>query len=332
MQSARVASFPIQAPGLRAAFHLGDAWTLTCIVIGIDAIWLIAGGWSMAWRDVAVVASAVAAFMAPLAIGRYRRDLRIRSTLRAAALLIAFQAAGATLSYLVISTGASLVDTQLAAWDRAIGFDWLALHAWLEVHPTVQTTLRFAYYSGLLQLVFVVLFLGLSERPAQLDEFMRLFITATLLVVLMSGPLPAAGAWKHYGLDKPFDLASLSHFELLRSGSMHEIPLGRMQGLISIPSLHAAMAVLITYAMRRTVAFAVVVVLNAAMLASTPVDGGHYLVDLLAGVALAIGLILFERRASFARGRRTFEAPCIDRRPHLGASRAEHAQQLEPRL
>ena len=55
------------------------------------------------------------------------------------------------------------------------------------------------------------------------------------------------------------------------------------------------MALLLAYAMRATVLLPVFVVLNAAMLASTPVDGGHYLVDVLAGAALAIGLIALER-------------------------------------
>ena len=53
---------------------------------------------------------------------------------------------------------------------------------------------------------------------------MRLFIMATLLVVLLSGLFPAAGAWKHYAIEGQFDLSSLSHFELLRDGRMREIP------------------------------------------------------------------------------------------------------------
>ena len=285
-------------PALKVAGRLGLAWTLTGIVVFIDAVWMWLGGWSMPGRDVAVIALAVAAFLAPLAIGRYRRDLRIHTTVRAAALLIAFQAAGATLSYLVISTNAALVDAPLAAWDRALGFDWMALHAWLQIHPYAEATLRLAYYSGLLQLVCVVLFLGFSAQSARLDEFMRLFIIATLLAVLVSGPFPAAGAWKHYAVGNPSDLSSLSHFELLRGGRLHAIPLGQMQGLISIPSLHAAMAVLLVYALRGTVLFPAFFILNAAMLASTPVDGGHYLVDLLAGVTLALALIALARRRS----------------------------------
>ena len=278
--------------------RLGPAWSLTLLVMCVDAVWLVFGGWSVSARGVAVIGFALAAFHSPLMLGRYRRDLRISTTVRAAALLVAFQAAAATLSYLAVSTNAALVDAPLAAWDRALGFDWLALHAWLQAHPSAQATLRFAYYSGLAQLVFVVLFLGLSHRPGRLDEFMRLFIVATLLTILVSGVLPAAGAWKHYAIGTPFDLASLSHFEALRDGRLRDIPLHAMQGLISIPSLHTVMALLLAYAMRATVLLPVFVVLNAAMLASTPVDGGHYLVDVLAGAALAIGLIALERRRS----------------------------------
>ena len=292
--------------------RFGPAWSLTLLVMCVDAVWLVFGGWSVSGRNVAALGLAAAAFFAPLAFGRYRRELRIATTLRAAALLIVFQAAAATLSYLVISTGAGLVDAPLAACDRALGFDWLALHAWLRSHPFAQTALHIAYNSGLVQLVFVLLFLGLSARPERLAEFMRLFIVATLLNILVSGPFPAAGTWKHYAVGEALDLSTLSHFELLRSGQLHEIPLGQMQGLISIPSLHAAMAVLIVNAMRGTLVFPLFVVLNAAMLASTPIDGGHYLVDVVAGVALALGLIALSRKRS----------------AHTHA----HAQQAEPGL
>lgn len=297
MQSTRTAR--VHLPAIKVAGQLGVAWTLTWIVLSIDVLWLLLAGWSVSGRGIAVLALAVMVFRAPLAIGRYSSDLRICATARAAVLLIVFMAAAGTLSYLVTSTNAPLVDAPLAAWDRALGFDWLALHGWLQSHPPAQTTLRLAYQSGLLQLAFVILFLGFSARPAQLDEFMRLFIVATVLTILMSGPFPAAGAWKHHVLAGPFDLSSLSHFELLRDGRMRDIPLRDMQGLIAIPSLHTVMAVLLVYAMRGTgILLPVFIVVNVAMLVSTPVDGGHYLVDVIAGVAMALGLIALERRQS----------------------------------
>lgn len=275
--------------------RLGLAWTLTLVIVCIDAAWLLLDGWSLPWRNVAATCLTVCAFYIPLAIPRYRSDLRIRTTVLGAALLIAFQAVGATLSYLVVSTNAPLVDASLAAWDRALGFDWLACLAWTENHASARFILRCAYYSGLWQLVAVVLYLGFTARSTRLREFMRLFVLATLLTIVISGVLPAAGAWKHYAVGASFDLASTSHFELLRSGSMHNIPLGAMQGLISLPSLHSAMAVLLVYAMRGTLVHPLFAVLNAAMLASTPIEGGHYLVDVVAGVALALGLIALDR-------------------------------------
>ncbi len=289
---------------LAVVSRIGPAWTLTLIVTCVDAAWLALGGWSVPWSTVGVIAAAVALFFAPLANRRYRNDPRIGTTLRSAALLVAFWITGATLSYLVVSTNAPLVDASLAAWDHALGFDWLALHAWLQTHPSARAALHLAYYSGLAQLVLVVLLLGFGARPARLEEFMRLFIVACLVTTVLSGFFPAAGAWKHYELGKSFDLSLLSHFELLRNGQLREIPLGRLQGLVAIPSLHSAMAVLLIYVMRGTLVHPIFVTLNTAMLVSTPINGGHYLVDVLAGVALALGLITLERQ----RGGRSLNA------------------------
>ena len=277
------------------------ACAITAVVLCIDAAWLLSGGWSVSGRGVAVLALAVAACLAPLSIGRYRRDPRIAATTPFCALLLVFQAAAATLSYLVVSTNAGLVDAPLAAWDRALGFDWLALHGWLRDHAIVQALLRIAYVSGLPQMVFVVVFLGLTGRRRRLEEFMLLLIGATLATIAISGIFPAAGAWKFHATAASFDVSSLSHFELLREGHLREIALDRMQGLISIPSLHAAMAVLLIHAVRgSTVVGPVIVALDLAMLASTPIDGGHYLVDVLAGIALA-GLLIACSRKHAAR-------------------------------
>jgi len=313
MQHAQIAPLrPLRTAGPATAGRLGLACALTGGVLCIDAVWLAAGGWSVSGRGLTVLALGVAACLAPLSIRRYRTDPRIAATTPFCALLLIFQAAAATLSYLVVSTNAALVDAPLAAWDRALGFDWLALHAWFQAHSVTQALLRVAYASGLLQMVFVVVFLGLTGRRERLEEFMLLLIRATLLSIAVSGLFPAAGAWKFHAVSDPiaasfaksFDLASLSHFEALRDGRLRDIALDRMQGLISIPSLHAAMAVLLVYAVRGTrVVLPAFIALDLAMLASTPIDGGHYLVDVLAGVALAVALIVLGRRqATRAQG------------------------------
>jgi hypothetical protein len=295
-------------PALAAAHRLGVAWTLTWLVLAIDAAWLWLGSWTVSVRGVVTILAAVAVFHAPLALRRYRHDPLLRPTAKAANLLIVFMAAAGTLSYLLVATNGRLVDASLAAWDRALGIDWPTFAAWLQAHPGVEGPLHAAYASGMPQIVFVVLFLGLTARPAQLETFLRLFILATLATVVLSGLFPAAGSWKYFAAGMPAaDFASLSHFEPLRDGRLRDIPLREMQGLISIPSLHTVLAVLLIHAMRGTVLLPIFVILDAAMIVSTPVDGGHYFVDVLAGALLAGGLIALERRR--ASGVRATPAP-----------------------
>ena len=69
-----------------------------------------------------------------------------------------------------------------------------------------------------------------------------------------------------------------------------------MEGIVTMPSYHTVMAVLLTYAFRRTglVGYGIAT-LNLVMLLSIPPIGGHYLVDVLAGGALALGAIAVQR-------------------------------------
>ena len=75
-----------------------------------------------------------------------------------------------------------------------------------------------------------------------------------------------------------------------------------MQGIVTMPSYHTVMAVLLTYAFRGTglVGYGIAT-LNAVMLISIPPIGGHYLVDVIAGAALALGAIAVQR-ATTRRG------------------------------
>lgn len=286
-------------PSLGASLHPPLAWPrrpapiwcLTLALLAIDGLWIAAQGWRLAVRDLLLLALALGGLQLPLLLRRYRRDARIAATLRAACLLLLFQAGAACLSYLLIALAPPLVDGALAGWDHALGLDWPALQrAQAGLPEATQLLLRSAYHSGLPQILLVLLYLGFSGRATRLQDFLLRYGVATLLVILLSAPFPAAGAWKHFGAGSGADLAALTHFEALRDGSLRELALSRMQGLISMPSLHAAMAVLLAHALRGTPLRWPGLALNLLMLAATPVEGGHYLVDVLAGVALALGV------------------------------------------
>jgi membrane-associated phospholipid phosphatase len=65
-----------------------------------------------------------------------------------------------------------------------------------------------------------------------------------------------------------------------------------MEGLISFPSFHTANAILFIWALwPLRLLRPVILVVNVLLIASTPLAGAHYLVDLIGGAVVAVGAI-----------------------------------------
>ena len=76
------------------------------------------------------------------------------------------------------------------------------------------------------------------------------------------------------------------------------IPFDHFQGVITFPSFHASLGVLFLWAFWRTpVVRWIALILNGALIAATPIFGGHYFVDVAAGMLLAFGSILIAQGA-----------------------------------
>ena len=77
--------------------------------------------------------------------------------------------------------------------------------------------------------------------------------------------------------------------------SVPAILMTQVNGLITFPSFHAALGLILIYVTRGIrVLFPISLGLNVLMIAATPTVGGHYFVDVLAGLAvvpLAIMLV-----------------------------------------
>jgi membrane-associated phospholipid phosphatase len=282
-----------QAAGLRRLDN-----TIWGLVAGVAAIVLFA---SAASRFQIVFGSYTAAAGAGvLLLGaayyyrNHRDDLRLASALESTAQVLVFAAVAAPLSYIAASAALPLQDAVFDAMDRTLGFNWNEVLAFMNRWPGFFLFMRAMYLSLTLQMTAVVLLLAFTGRLAWLRVYMLAFIFAALLTIALSALLPAEGAWLHYGLKAdqsvmPSSYTSWPVFHGLRDGSYRLVMAVGSEGIITFPSLHAALAVILMAAFWPVpIARWVSAVVNSLMLAATPIDGSHYLVDVLAGIAIAV--------------------------------------------
>ncbi len=143
-------------------------------------------------------------------------------------------------------------------------------------------------------------------------RFSTALIASTALTILLAQIIPVAGPFSAFGNIKlpaacfsdVTAFAGTVQYLQLRNHALHSIDFTAISGLIAFPSYHATAAILLTYFMRRIpVLFICTAVINAAMIAAIPVVGGHYLIDVLAGIAVAAATIwIVERLDRSVRG------------------------------
>jgi membrane-associated phospholipid phosphatase len=193
---------------------------------------------------------------------------------------------GTRLSYLMASLRMPLQDALLHRIDAMLGLDW---HVWYEYsvsHPVLNSLQHLAYNSYSWQWILSVLFFSSTGRTKRNRELITALIITVLLVISVSGILPALGPNEIYGIQSPWHDIMVT----IRSG-IHA-PLHHM-GIVTFPSLHTSFAVLYVYAHRNIKwTYLPVLILNIVMLISIPVCGYHYFTDMLGGVFLAVVAII----------------------------------------
>ena len=204
------------------------------------------------------------------------------------------------LSYVAGKMGWPLQDQALLAIDRALGLDPEPIARYVNDHPWLADVLSRGY--GLIKwpLLGIPVVLTLTARYVRLQLFMLAMSLALAVTIAISALVPAIGTY--YGLQLPAahfpDIntavyaGQLRDILALRDGSLHELELFKLAGIVSFPSFHAASAALYMWALwpvRRIGGIATA--LNLLMIAATPVIGAHYIIDVAGGIALAAGSI-----------------------------------------
>lgn len=204
-------------------------------------------------------------------------------------------------TYVAIRFNMPLADDTLARMDAVLRFDWHGFIRFVDERPILAHSLNIAYYSFSFQLIGVPLLLvmfGMTVRA-------YVMVLAYGLIGFVSSAIfiwyPALSAYNVYGV-APFELshinayfgyAFLEQFHAVRSNPQFVFSLDEVQGILTFPSVHAAVAALCAWSLWNVkllrYPFAV---LNILMAISAISHGSHYLVDVVAGLGVALLAIL----------------------------------------
>jgi F0F1-type ATP synthase membrane subunit c/vacuolar-type H+-ATPase subunit K len=242
-----------------------------------------------------------------------RRDPQVMFVLGSTAQIVLVTVLMTPLTYVAGAANFPLRDAELLAIDRALGLDWAGYVAYVNDHPLLATFLRCGYTMIRWPIFAIPVVLAAAYRYLRLQEFTLAFALALIATTIISAVVPAIGVYQQIGLD-PGSLNNLNpqgyleqvrDFAPVREGLVRHLELFGLAGIVTFPSFHAASALLYAWALWpvrwiRPIA----IIANAALLASTPIDGGHYFIDLAAGLAVALAAIVAARylTRSIARG------------------------------
>jgi membrane-associated phospholipid phosphatase len=258
-----------------------ELWMFTTVLSAVVALGMWYLRWTVHWAGVLQFLTCLTLLGTLGAF--YHRSGRSEALARisfALALLLAMAFACQASTYLFATTGMPFRDAELRAADAVFGFSWTTWHSWVRAHQGLHRVLALVYPWHLAETAVAVLTLAhFSER--RVAAFMRAFALAFLASLIGLVLVPALG-------NIP-EARSVPVRWALQLGDFDTFDVFQTTGLISMPSFHAVLAVLVPIAcwpFRRFRWW--IVALNLVMLVATVSEGGHYLVDVIAGAALAL--------------------------------------------
>jgi hypothetical protein len=226
-----------------------------------------------------------------------RPDPKIVAMLAGASFLIFFSAAANLLNNFLLTVAGARIDAQLDAADRALGFDWYRLMLLMADHPVLNGWLFQVYNVALPEIALLVVILAWSGKVDKTYRFCLAVAFGALICISVWALMPSFGAMSLYTLPQDvahrLEIALTCEFgkaqvAMLRDGPGY-ITLDPLHGsLIGFPSYHGVLALLVIwYARGMPRLFWPLLVINALILISTPIQGGHHLVDVLASFPVA---------------------------------------------
>jgi membrane-associated phospholipid phosphatase len=305
----RLAQYPA---GGSQRFSCNDAsWALLLFVIGLCGLSLAQKPMRIDVGSIQSVAVAWAILAgAALFYSRYRAIPKMAATCWAMLHILLFSAAGSLLSYLLARTDRPFVDGQLRHWDSLLGFDWWRYVRLVDASPLASSVLHLAYGSLVPQIIIICLCLGLTDRLHILRTTILAAMLTGTITILLSPLFPAESNFiaMHVAPDALTNVstwagyAHINDLLALRNGRFDTFSLSTAEGIITFPSYHAGLATVTLWSFWQRPRMGKLslrwpgCIVALLTIAATPVDGGHYLSDVIAGMLIAAGSIAAAKR------------------------------------
>ena len=296
---------------------------MTLAMIAVSTGWALAVGFALPPPDFFLLQGLITGIFGTVGVFYLfiRRDSQVARLMFNIVLGFWFVGFAILFSYLCATTNRPLVDTELAALDRALGIDWPAMVAWAAAKPWIADWARFVYDRPFTELLVIIVVLAILGRPDRVEEFVSCFIVSGIITAIIGSFLPADSGYAYFQV--PSDVYTslkavvtpqyLEHFHALRDGTMRSVVVGDVRGLVAFPSYHTCFALLLSYMVRdyKLLLFPSLV-LNSAVIATTPLVGAHYVTDVIGGFAVAgfsIWLVALLNRDRVAMARKALPEP-----------------------
>lgn len=200
-------------------------------------------------------------------------------------------------NYLAAYAGFGLADESLASIDQAMGLNWNSFVFFIDARPWLSYPLDLAYQSFAIQLVLLPALLAGLGQGLRAYRMVMAFTLICLVSSFISIWFPAVSAFPHYGIDLQdlhsidihFGYYFLDQFKAVRTDPSFVFSLDRAAGIVTFPSVHAAVAALGVWSTWnvRWLRYPFVI-LNLAMVVSVVTHGSHYFVDAPAGIIVSL--------------------------------------------
>lgn len=209
-------------------------------------------------------------------------------------LFTAMALTGAVATYPLAALSHGYADAPLQRIDEALHFHWLAWYETVAAHPSLQKLGVAAYQCIYVIPAALLAAFAIRGQRGEAHRFLASFWLAAILTLTLYLFMPAMGPltylWK--GPIPYMPTSAIWQEQLipaLRAHRIGQVNLNELRGLVSAPSFHTASGVVyIATAWRCGNLRWPLTFLTLAMLLATPVEGTHYLADMIIGAGVAL--------------------------------------------